>query len=73
MDDDTNHHLASDKENEIEISEESEPETAAEKSFCSIIKSPIKTKEKKNSSSKTKRLSVFKKQWIKDPKYAGFL
>ncbi|CAF3498405.1 unnamed protein product [Rotaria socialis] len=73
MDDDTDLYLASDKENEIEISEESEPEAATEKSFCSTIKSTTEAKEKNNSSSKTKRLCVFKKQWIKDPKYAGFL
>ncbi|CAF5037864.1 unnamed protein product, partial [Rotaria sp. Silwood1] len=39
----------------------------------STIKSTTKTKETNTSSSKTKRLSVFKKQWIKDSKYAGFL
>ena len=75
MDDDTNLHLASDKVNEIQISEEFEAETAAEKSFYSTINSTAKTKEKNNSLSKrkTKCHSVFKKQWVKDPKYTSFL
>ncbi len=73
MGDDTDLYLESDKENEIEISEESKPEATTEKSFCSTIKSTTKTKEKNNSSSKTKRLSIFKKQLTKDPKYSGFL
>ena len=47
MGDDTNLHFASDKENEIEISEESEPETAAEKSCCSTINLTTKTTGKK--------------------------
>lgn len=54
MGDDTNLHFASDKENEIEISEESEPEIAAKKSCCSTVNSTRKTTENNNSSSHTK-------------------
>ena len=61
------------KDDEIEISGNSEATTAAEECPSFEEKSNTNIKEKRTSSSKLKRRCAFNQQWLKDPKYAVFL
>ncbi len=64
------------KDNEIQISEESEAEIilSVEESSSSIERPTTKIKEKHTNSSLTyKRRYNFKREWLKDPKYSIFL
>ena len=61
------------KDDEIEISGNSEATTAAEECPSFQEKSNTNIKEKRISSSKLKRRCAFNQQWLKDPKYAVFL
>ncbi|CAF3405299.1 unnamed protein product [Rotaria sp. Silwood2] len=78
MEVDINSGLEFNSENQIQPckSFESEPETTTtttEEFSSSIERLSTDTQQKPKSASKSKRVSVFKKQWIKDPKYARFL
>ncbi len=75
MDDDFDCQLEFNKENEIQKCEVSELEattTTTEQSNNSVVKSDTNKERGKNPPSKSKRVSTFKKQWIKDPKYRVF-
>jgi hypothetical protein len=78
MEDDINSGLELNNNNQIQLCEGLESErkttTTTAEEFTRLIERPsTDTKRKPKSASKSKRISVFKKQWIKDPKYAPFL
>jgi hypothetical protein len=76
MDNDFDCQLEFNKENEIQMCEVSEREattTTTEQSNNSVVKSDTNKERCKKPPSKSKRVSILKKQWIKDPKYARFL